>query len=29
MVRELGWKQKQKVEVKLSRGKMIIKDWEK
>jgi len=26
-IRKLGWRSKQKVEVRLSRGKIVIEDW--
>jgi len=29
MMKELGWKDKQKVKVKLSRKRIIINDWKK
>jgi len=29
MVRELGWREKQKVKVKVERGRVIISDWRK
>lgn len=27
LVRELGWRERQKVKVKVERGKVIIEDW--
>lgn len=29
LIRELGWKERQKLEVKLSGKKIIVKDWKK